>query len=81
MITSADYLRPDQWQVQIQAMVQLKARVLIKAGCLSDDQIRKAHFEPIGDVADTVDQALAAAGAEASLCVLPNGPQTIPYLG
>jgi nickel-dependent lactate racemase len=81
MITNADYSRPDQWQVQIQAMVQLKARVLIKAGCLSDDQIRKAHFEPIGDVADTVDQALAAAGSEARLCVLPNGPQTIPYLG
>jgi len=80
MITTVGYSRADQWQVQIQAMIQLKARVLVKADCLSDEQIRAAHFEPIQDVGAAVDASLRTAGAEATLCVLPNGPQTIPYL-
>jgi nickel-dependent lactate racemase len=80
MITTQGYSRADQWQVQIQALVQLKARVLVKAECLSDDQIRAAHFQPIADVSAAVGHALNDAGGRATLCVLPNGPQTIPYL-
>jgi len=79
MITSRGYSRPDQWQVQIQAMIQLKAKVLVKADCLSDDQIRGAHFEPIPDITQAVDDVIRAAGTGATICVLPNGPQTIPY--
>jgi nickel-dependent lactate racemase len=79
MITSPGYSRPDQWQVQIQAMIQLKAHVMVKADRLSDDQIRGAHLQPIHDVSTAVDDALRMAGARASVCVLPNGPQTIPY--
>jgi nickel-dependent lactate racemase len=79
MITSPGYSRADQWQVQIQAMIQLKARVLVKADRLPDDQIRAAHFEPIHDVSVALDDAIRSARGGASLCVLPNGPQTIPY--
>jgi nickel-dependent lactate racemase len=79
MITSPGYTMPDQWQVQIQAQVQTKARVLVKSG-LSADDIRAAHLEPIDDVRTAVNCALAAAGPQATLCVLPQGPQTIPYL-
>jgi len=79
MITSPGFSRPDQWQVQIQAQVQRKAAVLVKSG-LGDDQIRAAHFDPIDDVGAEVGRALAAAGPRATLCVLPQGPQTIPYL-
>jgi len=80
MITAPGYSRPDQWQVQIQAIIQLKARVLVKADGLSDDQIRSAHFEPIHDIAAAVNEALQRAGPNSTLCVLPQGPQTIPYL-
>jgi nickel-dependent lactate racemase len=80
MITAPGYARADQWQVQIQAQIQLKARVLVKADCLSDAQLRKAHFTPVHDVSVAVDEALRRAGPDATLCVLPHGPQTIPYL-
>jgi hypothetical protein len=60
-------------------MIQLKANVMVKADRLSDDQIRGAHLQPIHDVSTAVDDALRMAGARASVCVLPNGPQTIPY--
>jgi lactate racemase len=80
MITAPGYSQPDQWQVQIQAQVQTKARVLVKTSGLSEREIRSAHFEPIDDVGAAVARALAAAGPHATLCVLPQGPQTIPYL-
>jgi lactate racemase len=80
MIAAPGYSMPDQWQVQIQAQVQTKARVLVKASGLSDAEIRAAHFEPIDDVTASVERALAASGPRATLCVLPQGPQTIPYL-
>jgi nickel-dependent lactate racemase len=80
MINAPGYAVPDQWQVQIQAQVQLKARVQVRASGLSSDELRAAHFEPIDDVAGAVREALTRAGSQATLCVLPQGPQTIPYL-
>ncbi len=80
MIETPGYSRPDQWQVQIQAQIQLRASVLVKADCLSDERIRSAHFEPVRDVSAAVNDALRKAGPDASVCVLPHGPQTIPYL-
>ena len=80
MITSPGYSRPDQWQVQIQAQIQLKAKVFVKCDGLDDDDVRAAHFDPTHDVVATTNEALEAAGADATLCVLPQGPQTIPYL-
>jgi len=80
MIETPGYSRPDQWQVQIQAQIQLKANVFVKADCLSEKQIRDAHFAPVSDVSAAVEAALRSAGSSATLCVLPHGPQTIPYL-
>jgi nickel-dependent lactate racemase len=80
LINSPGYRVPDQWQAQIQAMVQERARVQVKAGMLGDDELRAAHFEPVSDVSEAVETALAEAGRDARLCVLPQGPQTIPYL-
>lgn len=80
MISSSSYRAPDQWQVQVQAQVQAKADVMVKAGMLSDEQLTAAHFSPIDDVSLAVTDALRAAGPKSTLCVLPQGPQTIPYL-
>ena len=79
-VTAPDYRRPDQWQVQVQAQIQLKAKVLLKSDGLSDRTVRAAHFEPIIDVAKATRNALRDAGAGSTLCALPQGPQTIPYL-
>jgi nickel-dependent lactate racemase len=80
MINAPGYSEPDAWQVQIQAQIQMRAHVMVKNARLSADEIRAAHFEPIDDVSASVAGALAAAGPGATLCVLPQGPQTIPYL-
>jgi hypothetical protein len=54
--------------------------VKIKTRGLDCATVRAAHFEPIDDVAAAVAEALRKAGADATLCVLPHGPQTIPYV-
>ena len=71
---------PDQWQVQVQARVQSRARVLVHTDGLTAAELAEAHLERTADVAATVRAALDAAGPAARVCVLPEGPQTIPYL-
>ena len=80
MINSPGYSTPDQWQVQIQAQVQMKATVMVKTEGLTADAVRAAHFHPVDDVGAAVSEALDRAGRDATLCVLPRGPQTIPYV-
>ena len=80
MINSPGYSRPDMWQVQVQAQILMKSKVLVKNGFMSDHEIRAAHFEPVHDVREGVLSELKAHGPAATLCVLPQGPQTIPYL-
>jgi lactate racemase len=70
---------PDQWQVQIQARVLMRARVMLRADGLTDDDVRAAHIEPIADIEDAVERLLAEDPA-ARICVLPQGPQTIAYV-
>jgi nickel-dependent lactate racemase len=80
MINAPGFALADAWQVQVQAQILMKSKVLVKNGFMSDHEIRAAHFEPVADVGKGVHAAMKAAGADATLCVLPQGPQTIPYL-
>ena len=80
MVNRPGFSCPDQWQVQVQAMIQQKAQVYLKTSGLSPDQVRVAHLEPVEDIARLVEDRLSEAGPQARVCVLPEGPQTIPYL-
>jgi len=71
---------PDQWQVQVQAKIQVQAEVVVHSDYLDADALHSAHLGHSDDVAETVAAALDAGGPEARVCVLPEGPQTIPYV-
>jgi nickel-dependent lactate racemase len=71
---------PDQWQVQVQAKLQSRARVIMHTSYLSDQALEAAHLEQTHDIGATVRRLLDAAGPDARVCVLPEGPQTIPYV-
>ena len=71
---------PDQWQVQVQAKVQVHADVVVHSSYLSAADLATAHLGHTDDVARTVLEALDRSGPDARVCVLPEGPQTIPYV-
>ena len=71
---------PDLWQVQVQALVQSKARVLLHTGGLTDDEVRAAWLEPAGDPREALGRLVRDAGPGARVAVLPGGPYLIPYL-
>ena len=79
MIEASAATVPDQWQVQVQARIQQRATVLVHADGLTDAHLRAAHFEPAHDISEVVGR-LARSQPDARICVLPDGPQTIPYL-
>jgi nickel-dependent lactate racemase len=80
MLAQPGFSQPDQWQVQIQALIQLRAEVLVYSTGLTDAQIQQALFTPCRDLAQAVAVRRASAGADALVCVMPDGPQTIAYL-
>ena len=79
-ICAPGFLEQDQWQAQIQALIQLKAEVYVRTQHLTDDQIRSALLKPCPRLEDTMAELLNRFGPQATLCVLPEGPQTIPYI-
>jgi nickel-dependent lactate racemase len=80
LLASPGFQRPEQWQAQIQAIIQRNADVLLYSS-LSDDVVRKAHLAPCHDIAGTVNGLIRQNGNGARIAVLPQGPLTIPYLG
>ncbi len=79
-ITSPGFHEQDQWNAQLQALLQIKASVYVYSDNLSDEQIQYALFLPSRDIRETVRELLDKFGSQAKICVLPEGPQTIPYL-
>lgn len=64
----------EQWQAQIQALIQNRARVHLFSD-LPSETVRAAHLTPCPDIEKTIQQSGAV-----SIAVLPQGPLTIPYL-
>jgi nickel-dependent lactate racemase len=80
LVTAPGFVCIDQWEAQLQAMIQLKADVYVKAAYLTDEQIRQALLIPSPDIEATLWGLLRKYGPRATICVLPEGPQTIPYI-
>ena len=53
---------PDQWQAQIQASLQIQARVVMHTSYLSDAALATAHLEQTADIERTVMESLRRRG-------------------
>ncbi len=74
--------RHDQWQIQCQAMVQTKARVLLHS-LLTPEQARDAHLEYAADASEAVRELVKDArawGHDGSVLVMPYGQMTVPVI-
>ncbi len=72
--------RQDSWQAHTQALICQKADVYVYSHNLTDEQIADALLLPCPDVETTVRRLLKRHGPDARVCILPQGPQTIPYI-
>jgi nickel-dependent lactate racemase len=80
LISKPGFCAQDQWQVQVQAQIQRRADVYVYSDGLTNEQIEQALFIPCRNLEQTVWQLLGKYGSQARICVIPEGPQTIPYL-
>ncbi len=82
MLAQPSFSEHDQWQVQIQAQIQLKADVFFYSHKLTNEQISQALLVPCSDVSAQVANLVEshAGPRPARVCVMPDGPLTIAYL-
>ncbi|NCG35580.1 MAG: nickel-dependent lactate racemase [Dehalococcoidales bacterium] len=76
-IKNPEFLQPDQWQFQIQAQLQEKNKILLYSK-LNEKDVSDAHLSKINKVEEAIEE-LKSKINNPSICVLPEGPQTIPY--
>jgi lactate racemase len=69
----------DQWEAQVQAQIQLKASVHVYADGLSDEELQRALVIPCRSIEETVAR-LRRQNPNATIAVLPEGPQTVPFV-
>jgi nickel-dependent lactate racemase len=79
MLSTPGFVRPEQWQAQIQALIQREVEVLLHSS-LPDELVQRAFLHPCPDIGATVARRLEALGPQARVAILPQGPLTIPYL-
>ncbi len=69
----------DQWEAQLLAMIQIRARVGLYSE-ISEEETKRAHLEKVVNITHRLEEELARVGKDAPIAVLPEGPMTIPYL-
>jgi nickel-dependent lactate racemase len=79
MLSTPGFVRPEQWQAQIQALIQREVEVLLYSS-LPDELVQRAFLHPCRDIGAEVARRLEALGPQARVAALPLGPLTIPYL-
>jgi nickel-dependent lactate racemase len=79
LLATPGFQRPEQWQAQLQALIQRQARVLLYSS-LPDDIVRAAHLTPCHDIGAALQGLLRTLPNDARVAALPQGPLTIPYL-
>ena len=79
LLATPGFVRPEQWQAQIQSLIQRRARVQLHSS-MPVEVLRAAHLTPCPDIGAAVRAELDRLGPAARVAVLPQGPLTIPYL-
>jgi nickel-dependent lactate racemase len=80
MIEDPTFEMYDQWQAQSQALVQRKAQVYLYSS-LDPKTVSNAMLTPTNNIEATLAELISRYGPTARVAVLPEGPQTVPYVG
>lgn len=80
LVSQEGYSAQDQWQVQVQSQIQQKADVYVFSEGLTLDQVERALFKPCKSIENTIEDLLKKYKPAPRVCVIPEGPMTIPFL-
>ena len=69
----------DQWEAQLLAMIQVRAKVALFSALPADD-VRRGHMDYIANLDEYLAAVMRRLGNNTPLAVLPDGPLTIPYI-
>lgn len=78
-LNSPGFRAQDQWQNQLLALIQLRARIAVYSE-LDADELRRANFEPVENLNAFLADEIARLPPGTPVAVLPEGPMTIPYV-
>ncbi len=81
MVSRPDFSAPDQWSAQIQSMIQLNADVYVYSDGVTPAQIESVLYKPCPDIGALLVQLESVYGPQARICAMPEGPQTVAYIG
>ena len=80
MTDDPNFRHPESWQARILASIVRKAEVHLYSERLTDTEIRNAWLNPCHCIESELLQLMEKYGKDARVCVLPEGPVTVPYL-
>ena len=79
MLARPGFSEPDQWEVQNPGQYPVRAEVYVRSDGLSECADPASALIPCHDIEGTIATIEAKLGRAATICVLPEGPYTIPY--
>ncbi|KKK43117.1 MAG: hypothetical protein Lokiarch_29640 [Candidatus Lokiarchaeum sp. GC14_75] len=78
-ILNSEIVVPDQWEIQILTRILKKAEIYVVSN-LKEDEIGNIGLKYANTVEEAIKQGLERHGEDASILILPNGPQILPIL-
>ena len=69
----------DQWEAQLLAMIQIRAKVALFSA-LPADEVRRAHMDYVEHLNEYLVAVMHRLGENTPVAVLPDGPLTIPEI-
>jgi nickel-dependent lactate racemase len=79
-IQNGDLTIQDSWQAYLLGKICTEAECYLYSDNLTDEQIRSAFLNPCRDITQTVEAIMAKYENQPKVCILPEGPLTIPYI-
>lgn len=70
----------DVWQAQVLCRIAESATIHLYSPSLSGTEISAVHCRPVSDLDERIKEIIDARGSQARVCVLPEGPETIPSI-
>ena len=78
-ILQKEIVVPDQWQIQVLTRILMKAEIYI-VSIMGEEEIGNIGLKYANTVENAIKNSLNKHGRDASILILPNGPQVLPSI-